>query len=137
MNGQRDFRPQDVSLYRPYPDEVPWDLLRMADPDEERVHGYLNADYMRVAKYGDEAVGVYVVVPETPTVYTLRNLSVHPDWRGRGLGRWLLGHAIGIAESKGGREIVVRGAPRGARGLFERLGFLPEGADLRLVLLPE
>jgi GNAT superfamily N-acetyltransferase len=137
MSGQRAFRPQDVNLYRPYPDEVPWDLLLLADQDEERVHGYLDADYIRVAKYEGEAVGVYVVVPETPTVYELKNLSIHPDWRGRGLGRWLLGHAIGIAESKGGREILVREAPRSARGLFERLGFVPEDRDLRLKLMPE
>lgn len=137
MSGHADFRPQDVNLYRPYPDEVPWDLLLLSDPDEERVHGYMDADYIRVAKYEGEAVGVYVVEPETPTVYELKNLAVHPDWRGRGLGRWLLGHAIGIAESKGGREILVRQPPGSARGLFERLGFVAEGRDYRLVLMPE
>lgn len=137
MSPAQPFRPQDVQLYRPYADEVPWELLLLADPDEARLHGYLDADFMRVAKYLDEAVGVYVVVPLEPTVYELKNLAVHPDWRDRGLGRWLLGHAIGIAESKGGREILVRDAPRNARGLFERLGFAPEGDDLRLVLMPE
>jgi GNAT superfamily N-acetyltransferase len=116
---------------------VPWDLLTLAEPDEERLYGYVDADYMRVAKYEDEAIGVYVIVPETVTVYQLLNIAVHPAWRGRGLGRWLLGHAIGIAESKGGREILVRNAPRDARGLFERLGFVPDGQALRLVLMPE
>jgi len=137
MSGRDGFRPQDVHLFRPYPDEVPWDLLTLAEPDEDRVHEYLDADYMRVAKYGDEAIGVYVIVPETVTVYRLMNMAVHPAWRGRGLGRWLLGHAIGIAESKGGREILVRDIPRGARGLFERFGFAPDGQHLRLMLTPE
>jgi GNAT superfamily N-acetyltransferase len=133
----RDFRPQDVNLYRPYPDEVPWELLLLAEPDEERLQSYLDAEYMRVAKFEDEAVGVYVIVPQSGTVYELKNLSIAPGWQRKGLGRWLLGHAIGIAESKGGREILVRDAPRGVRGLFERFGFQPEGPDLRLRLIPE
>lgn len=139
MSGRDDFRPQDIDIYRPYPDEIPWELLRLADPDENRVVDYADADYMRVAKVDDEAVGVYVVQALNPTVYELRNLAVAPAWRNRGLGRWLLGHAIGIAESKGGREILLRHAPRKARwrGLFERTGFVASGDDLLLVLTPE
>lgn len=139
MTDRADFRPQDVNIYRPYPDEVPWDLLLLADPDEQRVLEYAEADYMRVAKVDDEAVGVYVVQALSPTVYELRNLVVAPAWRRRGLGRWLLGHAIGIAESKGGREIVLRRVPRAAgwRRLFERTGFVASGEDLLLVLAPE
>ena len=129
------FRPQHAKVFRPYPDEVPWELLRLADPDEDRVVGYLDADFMRVAKVDDEAVGVYVIKALTPTCYELLNLAVAPAYRKQGLGRWLLGHAIGIAESKGGREIVIRGTPE--RGLFQRTGFKVEGDSLRLVLMPE
>jgi ribosomal protein S18 acetylase RimI-like enzyme len=92
---------------------------------------------MRVAKYRDRAIGAYVIQPESPTRYVLRNLAVDPAWRRRGLGRWLLGHAIGISESKGAREIVVRAVPRSARGLFERIGFRAEGENLLLALIPE
>lgn len=139
MTTKEGFRPQDASIYRPYPDEIPWELLLLADPDENRVYEYADADYMRVAKVDDEPVGVYVVEALSPTVYRMRNLAVAPDWRGKGLGRWLLGHAIGIAESKGGREIVLKDAPAGAgwRGLFERTGFVASGPDLLLVLVPE
>lgn len=144
---QQNFRPQDVNIFRPYPDEIPWELLLLADPDESSVYEYADADYMRVAKLDDEAIGVYVVRALSPTVYELCNLAVAPSWRGRGLGRWLLGHAIGIAESKGGREIVApiptlrsqRDAPPTTnwRGLFERTGFVASGQELRLVLTPE
>lgn len=132
-----DFRAQDVEIYRPYPDEIPWDLLSLGEADDERLLENADADFMRVAKYQDQAVGAYVIQPESPTVYVLRNLAVDPAWRRRGLGRWLLGHAIGISESKGAREILVRQAPRNVRGLFERIGFRPEGDDLRLLLIPE
>ena len=129
------FRPQDTNIFRPYPDEIPWELLLQADPDEQRVYDYADADYMRVAKYADEAVGVYVVRSLTATRFELCNLSVAPGFRNRGLGRWLLGHAIGIAETKGGREILVRRAP--FRGLFRQVGFVSDGADLLLFLTPE
>ncbi len=131
------FRPQDVEIYRPYPDEIPWELLALTEPDEDRLLDNADADFMRVAKHEGEAVGAYVIHPETPTVYVLGNLVVDPAWRRRGLGRWLLGHAIGISESKGAREILIRRAPQSARGLFERIGFQADGAELRLVLMPE
>ena len=141
MSEPTQFRPQDVNVYRPYPDEIPWDLLLAADSDEERVYGYAEADYMRVAKYRDVAIGVYVVrVLEPPPGldpirFELCNLSVALPYRHKGLGRWLLGHAIGISESKGAREILLTGTP--LRGLFQRAGFISTGADLLLLLTPE
>lgn len=135
MTGRRDFRPQDLPIFRPYPDEIPWELLALADPDQERVFGYADVDFMRVAKRDDEVVGVYVLQRLEPTVYRLCNLAVSPECRGRGLGGWLLGHAIGIAESKGGREIRVNGAP--LKGLFRRFGFVVRDGDLCLTLIPE
>lgn len=129
------FRAQDVEFFRPYPDEIPWELLRLAETDEETVVGYADADFIRVAKYRNEPVGVYVIRPETATRFELCNLAVDPNFRHKGIGRWLLGHAIGIAETKGGREIFVKKAP--LRGLFERTGFVQNGPDLLLVLTPE
>jgi GNAT superfamily N-acetyltransferase len=129
------FRPQDTSIYRPYPDEIPWELLRIADADENRVYDYVDADYMRVAKYADEPVGVYVIRSLTPTSYELCNLSIDAGFRNKGLGRWLLGHAIGLAETKGGREMLVRDTPM--RGLFRQVGFVTREADLLFTLTPE
>lgn len=137
MTAADGFRPQDVEIYRPYSDEVPWELLALGEADEAALLASADVDFMRVAKHQDQAIGAYLIAPETPTLYVLGNLVVDPAWRRRGLGRWLLGHAIGISESKGAREILVRGAPRASRGLFERSGFRQEGDDLRLVLLPE
>ena len=129
------FRLREVDIYRPYPDEIPWELLHESDPVEQRVAGYVDADYMRVAKLRGDAIGVYVVRAIDATRFELCNLVVARRYRNRGLGRWLLGHAIGLSETKGGREILVREAP--LRGLFARTGFVSTGADLLLVLSPE
>lgn len=137
MTDRNGFRAQDVEIYRPYPDEIPLDLLALAEADEATLLDSLEADYVRVAKHEEQAIGAYVIQPESATVYLLRNLVVDPNWRRRGLGRWLLGHAIGISESKGAREILVRKPSGRAVGLFERTGFLPDGSHLRLLLMPE
>ena len=131
----KDFKPRDASIYRPYPDEVPWELLSSADGDEDRVRGYADIDYMRVAKHRDQVVGVYVVQALEPTRYALKALVVTENYRRRRLGSWLLGHAIGLAESKGAREIEVPGAP--LRGFFRRVGFEETSSGLLLVLTPE
>lgn len=130
-----EFRARDVAMYRPYRDEIPWELLLEADPDEARVYGYSEAVLMRVAKHEGRAVGAYVMQPLDATRFEILNFVVAAGYRRRGLGRWLLGHAIGLAESKGARVIVLRG--RAPRGIFARVGFVAEGADAVLRLVPE
>ena len=127
-----EFKPRDVRIFQPYSDEIPWELLRQgksADPE------YSDDARMRVAKLEGEVIGVYVVEPVNALCFQLLELVVAPSHRGHGLGRWLLGHAIGLAESKGAREIVVRGQPR--RRFFAGVGFEEHGADLKLTLTPE
>ena len=125
----------DTHIYRPYRDEIPWELLLVADPDEERVNGYVYGEFIRVAKVDDAVVGVYVIQAIAPTRYQLLNLAVSEGYRGKGLGGWLLGHAIGIAETKGAREIFI--AELSLRGLFRKVGFKSIGRDLLLTLTPE
>lgn len=126
----RPFTLKDIDVFRPYPDEIPFDLLELAGGSVES-----DADLMRVAKLDGEAVGVYQLLALSAVSYELVALAVAPECRRRGVGRWLLGHAIGIAESKGGREIRIRGAP--LKGLFARSGFVAEGDALVLRLSPE
>jgi ribosomal-protein-alanine N-acetyltransferase len=71
----------------------------------------------------------------------LVNIAVHPDLRGKGLGRKLLSHLLQEAESREAEKIFleVRPSNRAAIGLYERLGFkvlyhraryyTPEGED--------
>ncbi len=71
----------------------------------------------------------------------LVNIAVHPDLRGKGLGRKLLNHLLQEAESREAEKIFleVRPSNQAAIGLYERLGFkvlyhrpryyAPEGED--------
>ena len=128
-------RPRDLTLYRPYADEIPWDLLAADAVDEDALRAVLELDLMRVAKLEGQIVGAYGIRPLTEIRHELVALRVLEAHRRKGYGRWILGHAIGLAESRGGREILVRGTA--AARFLARTGFEQHGNDLLLELTPE
>ncbi len=115
----------ELLIARPRADEIPWDLLLEADPSRDRVEGYLDPALTRIAKHGDEVVGVYVLERRSDTCFELMNIAVRESCRGQGLGRWLLGHALGLAESKGARSVVVGtgNSSLDNLGFYQRAGF--------------
>ena len=118
----------DVTVYRPFPGEVPCDLVGVDAP----------LDDVRIAKVGgpgskSRVVGAYRLVQVDAERFAIRALGVYPPYRGVGIGRWLLGHAIGIAESRGARVIDAKGPP----GFLQPVGFKPRAGGHRLVLTPE
>ena len=117
------FAPRDASIFRPYPGEAPW-------PDADPA-------WTRVAKLDDAVVGAYEIERVGPLRFRVKALWVDAACRGNGLGRWLLGHAVGTAESQGAREVE---APAGV-AFYERYGFPPPRDDTPnvsiLVLTPE
>lgn len=119
-----NFSYRDVDVYPPYPHEDPRHLVGTADDGE----------LVRVAKLDGRVVGAYRLVRTGQTRFAIKALVVDENYRGHGIGRWLLGHAIGIAELKGGRVID---APLAGEMFFAHSGFEPVGDILRLNLTPE
>lgn len=136
-----EFRARAVQIFRPYPDEAPWPLLAIAGLDEVELQDRLTLDQTRIAKFEGRLVGAYGLRPMDGLHFELVALAVADGYRRRGLGRWLLGHALGLAESRGGREVVTAacrgGVPVAARRLLTGVGFVADGERLRLVLTPE
>ncbi len=97
----------DLLIARPLPNELPWALLLDADPHRARIESYLSEELTRVAKHDGEVLGVYVMEWRDSECIELMNIAVREDCQGQGLGRWLLGHALGLAESKGARRVEV------------------------------
>lgn len=66
-------------------------------------------------------------LPGHPTVGELRKMYLHPDWRGRGLGKRLLERALADAPELGFQEIVLETASvlAEAVALYRRYGFEP------------
>jgi ribosomal protein S18 acetylase RimI-like enzyme len=104
---------------------MPWELLLDADPSRQRIESYLSQDLTRIAKLGEEIVGVYVLTRHDPITFELMNIAVRESHQRMGLGRRLLGHAIGLAESKGARRIDVGTGNSSfeALTLYQRAGF--------------
>jgi ribosomal protein S18 acetylase RimI-like enzyme len=112
-------------MLRPYPEEIPWDLLLDADPSRARVESYLSDELTRVAKLDDVVLGVYALRRIDATSFELMNIAVAESHQGAGLGRRLLGHAIGLAESKGARviEVGTGNSSFDALRFYQRAGF--------------
>ena len=84
-------------------------------------------DLLRVAKIREKVIGCYAMhspesshSDEKPGLFELGMVMVLDTYQHNGVGRWLIGHAIGVAESKGGRELLVP-LPAPA-GFFQSLG---------------
>ena len=84
-------------------------------------------EVLRVAKLGERIIGCYAMHEPTPIddqvarTFSLAMVTVEPNYQGNGVGRWLIGHAIGVAESKGGRHLEAR--LYGPADFFKGLGF--------------
>ena len=136
---------REVDMFRPYANEFPEELLQpvsrlakllwQAGADATCVARWQEAEMLRIAKIGEDIVACYAMDRGSELTFVLHGVVVDPAHRKQGLGRWVVGHAIGVAESKGGRHLSLPAA-RGSR-LFERIGFVRDDGDLRFDLIPE
>ena len=129
------FLTKQVRIFYPYLDESPTLLLEQAGVPRERLDELHQEPFVRVAKAGDQIVGAYLMTRLETERFAIDAVVVDAGTRGRGLGGWLIGHAIGVAESKGGRQVICRCAYPGT--LFERLGFTGGDTGWQLTITPE
>ncbi len=127
----KGFDPRDARILRPYPEEIPWHLLLDADPSRARIESYLSDTLTRIAKRNDEVIGVYALKRTGEITFELMNIAVAEAYQGTGLGRRLLGHSIGLAESSGARVIDVGTGNSSFRALrfYQRAGFRIVGVE--------
>ena len=98
-------------------------------------------DVLRVAKLGELIIGCYAMHEPTPIddqvarTFSLAMVMVEPNYQGNGVGRWLVGHAIGVAETKGGKQLAAQLA--GPAAFFEGLGFQATAKGFQFDMYPE
>ncbi len=118
--------------------EVDTDPARL---DLEVVHGYLRRSYWaeRIPREVVESsirgslcfglyrngtqIGFARVVSDRATFAWLCDVFVLEEWRGHGLGQWLVECAVAHPDLQGLRRFLL--ATRDAHGVYERLGFTP------------
>lgn len=94
---------------------------------EERCQHHL------LARCGDSVVGCVVLVP-APGGLRLRQMAVRPEWRGRGIGRLLLGAAERWARRRNASFVSLH-ARHHALGFYLRSGYRPHAGPFLEVRL--
>lgn len=126
---------RDIEVFKPYADEVPEAMLVDAGGDDRCVTTWLEAATLRVAKLDAEVLGCYAMDRLSTFEFRLHGVVVAPSKRKQGLGRWLTGHAIGVAESKGGRQVSLPQV--GSSRCFQHIGFVRREQDWVFDLIQE
>jgi ribosomal protein S18 acetylase RimI-like enzyme len=96
-------------------------------PDADSVHYF--------CEEAEEIVGCVLLRQESLTLVRLRQLAVHPEWRGRGLGAHLTRHFEHEARARGGTDAILS-ARDYAISFYEKLGYAVEGEGYLSVGIP-
>lgn len=106
---------RNIEFFRPKPEDIPWQLLAEGSARHhlDELRAMLDLDYVRVASRIEPAttIGVYAMLPHETEGSTQRfdfiSVAVADEFQGQLVGRRLLGHALGLAESKAAREVFL------------------------------
>ena len=127
---------RDYEVFRGDPAALPADMAEIYGAMQPR------PDVLRVAKFEQQVIGCYAMrSPESalvggnPGPFELGMVMVSEAYQRTGVGRWLVGHAIGVAESKGGRELLV--PLTGPAEFFEGLGLQRVPGGFLYAMYPE
>ena len=72
---------------------------------------------------GEKQIGLARIVSDYTTFAWLCDVFIHEDYRGRGLGKWLMETILSHPELQGLRRFLL--ATRDAHGLYVQYGFTP------------
>lgn len=106
-------------------EKVPMELLLLADPSKSIVEDYLAKGECFVAESNEQIIGVYVLLPTRPKTVEIVNVAVVEEHKGKGIGKLLIGDAIGVAKTKGYKtiEIGTGNSSIGQLALYQKCGF--------------
>lgn len=112
-------------------EDIPWDLLHLADPSVEAVNDYLKRGICYIAILGIDVIGVYVLLPTRPFTVELVNVAVKEEYHGKGCGKLLVRHAIRIAQESHYKIIELGTGNAGILqlALYQKCGFRITGID--------
>ena len=120
---------RDFEVYPPFRDELPLDLYGPPHLDAECRPADPATELIRIAKNQQKIFGIYELDRSDEGLFVIRSLIVDHANRRKGIGRWLLGHAIGVAESKGGRQLLLRSQL--SKAFFLKFDFYEEEKNLK------
>jgi len=120
---------RNIEFFRPQSADIPWELLARGSArySRDQLEARLDMDYTRVANriQPPATIGVYSMQRIDEQRFELISVAVESEVEHQLVGRRLLGHALGLAESKAAREVVLEVCASNVRGLdtAQRYGF--------------
>jgi len=106
-------------------EEIPYDLLLLADPYQAAIDKYLSASEIYIASLSTKVIGLYVLYPAGAGTIEIKNIAVEESLQGKGIGKQMLGHAAEICRSKGIDTLIIGTANSsiGQLFLYQQQGF--------------
>lgn len=113
-------------------ENLPMELLLLADPSKKIVEEYVNRGECFVAEIEQQIIGVYVLLPTRPETVELVNVAVVEEQHGKGIGKQLVMDAIKVSKTKGYKtiEIGTGNSSIGQLALYQKCGFRIVGVDI-------
>lgn len=115
-------------------EQVPMELLLLADPDTAIIASYLDRSRVFILEDSEDRgniIGSYLLLPTRPHTVELVNVAVRESEQGKGYGRRLVKHAINEARESGflTMEVGTGNSSIGQLALYQKCGFEISGID--------
>ncbi|WP_294210324.1 GNAT family N-acetyltransferase [uncultured Chryseobacterium sp.] len=106
-------------------DELPYELLLLADPSKKMIDQYIRKSDVFTALYQEVTIGVVALFPLTKNTAEIKNVAVKTEFQRHGIGTFLIENAIQAAQSNGMKSVVIGTANSsiGQLFLYQKLGF--------------
>jgi GNAT superfamily N-acetyltransferase len=109
ITGCRRVTNIEIQIRKRHPtQEVPMALLLLADPSPAQVASYVDEGEVFLAQSRDQVIGVFVILQTGPRTLEIMNVTIEPEWQGRGIGKRLIKAAIEEARVRGARRLTTR-----------------------------
>ncbi|OPJ59396.1 GNAT family N-acetyltransferase [Clostridium oryzae] len=112
-------------------EEIPYDLLLLADPSIEIINSYIHRGICYAAYADNEIVGIYVMIRTRPLTLELVNIAVKEEYQRNGIGKRLILSAIEMAKKDDSKvlEIGTGNSSIYQLMLYQKCGFRIVGVD--------
>lgn len=106
--------------------EIPFNLLQLADPSQDQIEAYLRTGTCHIAKtVTNTIVGVVVLDKINATTVEIKNIAVKESEQGKGLGKMLLEYSEKTSRDLGFQKIIIGtgNSSIGQLALYQKQGF--------------
>ncbi|MCH3921439.1 GNAT family N-acetyltransferase [Limosilactobacillus sp.] len=108
-----------------------WQLLLLADPERAAIQRYINSSTIFEARHKQALIAIIVLQPRNDRKLEIKNIAVHPHWRGQHVATRLLEFAQQYGRQHGYQKLLVGTGSTSFTQLYlyQKVGFRVVGID--------